>query len=300
MQLQINRDRRTYLGLIAAVSTVALMLTACGSGEPTDSSGDADTSAPLYSSLPDAIKKQGFITLGVDPSYPPFDFYGADGTTIEGMDPELMAAVSEKIGVPIQISQVSFDAVIPSLTGGRYDMSIAMTDTLERQKQVSFVDYLEGGNTIVLPKGNPHNVTVLDDLCGLKAAIAKGTTQIEDAKTVNAACEAANKPLMESLVLPGQSDIVLALSTGRADVALMDAITGQTLASTTSEGFTFTKNYKSSQFGIVFPKESTELIDVFQKAMTQIAADGTYLSVLTKYNIGASALASFTINGATK
>jgi polar amino acid transport system substrate-binding protein len=60
------------------------------------------------------------------------------------------------------------------------------------------------------------------------------------------------------------------------------------------------KPYQEGSFGIVFPKDSTELITVVQKALEQVKADGIYQAILTKYKMEDHVVEKFTVNGATK
>ena len=46
-----------------------------------------------------------------------------------------------------------------------------MTDTAERRKQVDFTDYLMVGMSLMVTKGNPHRVTGLASLSGLRVAV---------------------------------------------------------------------------------------------------------------------------------
>ena len=69
----------------------------------------------------------------------------------------------------------------------------SMTDTKDRQnglddkgkkvgKGVDFVDYLTAGSSILVQKGNPEKIKTLDELCGKKVAIQRGTTSHEIAQ----------------------------------------------------------------------------------------------------------------------
>ena len=296
----VSRALTRFVPAVVAVSVLAVF-SGCSAAAP----GAADTStagtgekASLYSSLPADIQKKGSLTAASDIEYPPFEAYDTDNTTVIGIDRDLADAIQKELGVPITFENVPFDSIIPGLAAKRYDLAMsAMSDTVVRQEQVDFVDYFNAGGAIMLPPNSTKNIMTLDDLCGLKVAVDKGTTEVDDAAAQDKKCTDAGKPVLETAVYPGQNETILALQSGRADAALVDYSTGSYVAKTTGSGITMLPPYQKLAFGIVFPKGDTALAEVFQKALEKIKADGTYLTILKKYGEELGAVDSFTING---
>ncbi|UKA63216.1 ABC transporter substrate-binding protein [Arthrobacter sp. FW306-04-A] len=294
--------RKTALAAIALAAVVGL--TACGGSA--SAGGDASAAAnaakaPLFSQLPKEIQGAGTIKVASNVEYPPFESIDKDGKTIVGIDRELADAIEKKLGVTLAFDNIAFDAIIPGLASGRYDMGMsAMSDTPERQKQVSFLDYFSAGAGVMTTKANPHNVKSLDDLCGAKVGIVKGTTEDADAAAQSSKCQAAGKEQLAITIYAGQNQAVLALQSGRVDAFLLDTTSGSVVAAESNGDLVMGKPYQEGFFGIVLPKDSTDLINVVQKAMEQIKADGTYKSILTKYKMDDHVIEKFTVNGATK
>jgi polar amino acid transport system substrate-binding protein len=270
---------------------------AAATGESAASGG----AGSLASLLPEDLAKKGVITVVSNIEYPPFESYAADNTTVVGVDRDLADAFEKLFGVKMTFENSSFDAIIPGLIAKRYDMAMsAMSDTVERQKQVDFVDYVEAGGGILFPTANPHGIKTLDDLCGLAVAIDKGTTEVDDATAQSAKCKAEGKPELNSSIYPGQNQMMLALQTGRADAVLVDSVQGAHFAESSDVPLTMLPPYEAGKFGIVFPKGATQLEQAFQKALEQMHSDGTYQKILDKYNLGSIALDDFSINGVTE
>ena len=66
------------------------------------------------------------------------------------------------------------------------------------------------------------DITSLARLCGHKVAVEKGTTQQADAQAQAAKCQSAGKSLSLQ-IFNDQNAVNLALSSGRADVAMADS-----------------------------------------------------------------------------
>ncbi|MGZ4662714.1 MAG: transporter substrate-binding domain-containing protein, partial [Arthrobacter sp.] len=167
-------------------------------------------------------------------------------------------------------------------------------------KQVSFLDYFSAGAGIMTTKDNPHNVKSLEDLCGAKVGIVKGTTEDADAAAQSSKCQAAGKDQLAVTIYAGQNQAVLALQSGRVDAFLLDTTSGSVVAAESNGDLVMGKPYQAVFFGIVFPKDSTELITAVQTALDQVKADGTYKAILAKYKMDDHVVEKFTVNGATK
>ena len=96
---------------------------------------------------------------------------------LDGLEFDFMQALSEEIGVPIQVVATSFSGLVPSLLSGRIDAGMSnFSDTIERQQQVDFVDYTRSADRIMVGQGNPHDISTTEDLCGLRVSATQGTT----------------------------------------------------------------------------------------------------------------------------
>jgi polar amino acid transport system substrate-binding protein len=299
-----NRLFRTRTTTIAAgVLAGALALAGCagtGSADPAKDGGPSQAVAgtDLTSKLPQDIQDRGSIKVASNVEYPPFEYYDEDNTTIIGLDKDLADELSKRLGVTLEFNNMSFDAIIPALKAKRFDMAMsAMTDNEERRKEVDFVDYFQSGGGFLVKAGNPKDIQALDDLCGLTAAIDKGTTEVEDAQTATEKCEAEGKPPVKADIYPGTSKIVLALQNGRADVAMIDTSAAAYIAEQNQGKFDVPgASYAPRRYGVVLPKGSDELAAVLQEALQSIIDDGTYTKILEKWGQQTGAIDTVTIN----
>lgn len=289
-------------GRIRLASGVAVVLLAVGSMLAAPASADTDistsTDAKLSAMLPAKLTEAGKIRVASNVEYPPFEYYDTDNTTIIGLDKDLAEAIGQKLGVKLEFENMSFDAIIPALAANRYDMAMsAMTDTEERRKKVDFVDYFTSGGGFLVKHGNPKKIHSLADICGVTAAIDKGTTEIEDAKKASEDCVKAGKPEVKVEVHPGTSKIVLALQSGRADVAMIDTSAGAYIAQQHPGDFEVPDaSYAPRRYGLVLPKGSDELAKAMQAAVQALIDEGTYGKILAKWGQEVGAVKEATIN----
>jgi polar amino acid transport system substrate-binding protein len=289
-----HSSRVRFASSIAA----ALFLAGLAGSAHAESAISTKADPKLNAMLPAKLKEAGTIKVASNVEYPPFEYYDTDNTTIIGLDKDLAEAIGQKLGVKLEFENMSFDAIIPALAAKRYDMAMsAMTDTDERRKKVDFVDYFTSGGGFLVKKGNPKNIHSLADICGVTAAIDKGTTEIEDAKKASEDCVKAGKAEVNAKVLPGTSKIVLALQSGRVDVAMIDTSAGAYISQQHKGDFEVPgTSYAPRPYGLVLPKESDELTKALQAAVQALIDEGTYGKILAKWGQEVGAIKQATIN----
>jgi polar amino acid transport system substrate-binding protein len=297
--------RAALTGAILALSLVAL--TACGSsndnGSTSTSSAQSTTGASsgaadsaIASKVPAKFKSKGTLTVASDASYPPIESIGSDGKTIEGMDADLAKALASEMGLKAQVRNATFDAIIPGLASGKYDLGMsAFSDTKEREKTVDFVTYFSAGTSFYVKAQGGPTVNTLADLCGKTVAVEKGTTQQSDAEAQSKKCGAK---AVKVLTFPDQNGANLALSSGRAQVGMADSPVADFLVKKSGGQFKLVgKSYGFAPYGIAIPKNSG-LAPVVKAALVELMKNGQYLSILKRWSIASGAIKNPAINAA--
>ncbi|GAA3808662.1 ABC transporter substrate-binding protein [Sphaerisporangium flaviroseum] len=250
--------------------------------------------------LPEDVKKAGVIRVGAEVGYAPMSFFDADGKTIIGAEPDLMAAVGQALGVKVEWTNTAWDGIFPALNSGRFDVVVnAVTDTKEREAQNDFVQYFSAGSALLVKKGNPKKIQGLADLCGKTVALQTGTQQVDIVKGQQAKCGASK---IKVLVYPADSGAVLQVRNGRADAGMQDFPAAAWNAQRAGGGKLFevltSEQYKPGSYGIVIAKNRTQLRDAIQAGLKKAIESGAYAKILEKWNISAGSLTTAQINGA--
>jgi polar amino acid transport system substrate-binding protein len=297
--------------LVARTGVVALTVLAlagCGSSS-SNTSSNATTATTATSSaavasiaalVPAAIKAKGTLNVATEAQYAPNEFIASDGHTIIGMDPDMMTALGEVMGLKVNMINANFETIIPGLAAGRYDVGASsFTDTKEREKTVDFVDYFSAGISFYAKSTANPGVSELKDLCGKATAVEKGTVEQEEAEKQSKACAKEGKKAVTVLSYPGQNAVKLAVSSGRAELGMADSpVVAYQIKQSDGQFKLIGKSYEFAPYGFAIPKTSGMTTPMLA-ALKHLIADGTYLKILTKWGIQAGAISTPTINGAT-
>ena len=224
---------------------------------------------------PTAAAQDGPLVFCSDIAFPPMEFY--DGSDPVGADIDIANEVGKRLGREVQFTNVGFDGIVAALQSGTCDAIISgMNNTPERAKQVDFVDYLNVGQSLVVPTGNPLGISDLMSLCGHTAGAQVGTTNLDTLNEASAACEAAGKEPIDVVGFRSDADAVLALKTDRIDIYETDSSVAAYYIAQDSASFEFAgPAIGALPVGIALRKDSGELRDQIQAAIAEMYADGT-------------------------
>jgi len=299
----------------AAVLAAAVALAACGSSSSsvTSASGSTGTSAGTTSStsganpavaalVPASVKSKGTLTVAADATYPPDESIASDGHTVVGMDADLAKALAAVMGLKADVTNVTFDSIIPGLAAGKYDLGASsFTDNKVREKTVNFVDYASVGESFYTKAQGGSDISSIADICGKTVAVEKGTTEQADATTQSGKCTKAGKPAVTVLTFPDQNGANLAVSSGKAQLGFAD--TPPVIYLTRKSGGQFKQvgaQYATAPYGLAIPK-GTSLDKAVLAAMKVLVTDGTYGKIFQKWGLKNSEIpaSQVKINGAT-
>ena len=285
----------------AAASSPAAAASSPAAAAASSPAAAASSAVDPASLLPAAIKAAGVLNIATDASYAPNEYFDTDGKTIIGFDVDLGNAIAAKLGLKANFQNVTFDAIIPALAAGKYDLSLSsFTDTKAREATVDFVDYFNAGESLMVLAGNPKGVTGPDlSLCGLTVAVEKGTTEESEIPALSTKCTSAGKKAITALSSDDQNGANLALTSGRADVGSADSpIAAYAVKQLAGKIQLAGAIYETAPYGIAIPKQPG-LAPAINAALVAMLADGSYKTVLDKWGDDAGAITMPVINGAT-
>ncbi|CAN3701802.1 MULTISPECIES: transporter substrate-binding domain-containing protein [unclassified Microbacterium] len=292
---------RTASPIAGSVAVGAvLLLTLAGCAAPNTAAPTPSMSAaPLASLVPAEFSDGINVASGI---YAPM-VTRSDTGEWGGFDYDLGQAMSAQLGVPFTFEVQDFTSIIPSLQSQKHDIIMfGMNDTAKRREVLDFVDYFEAGLAIMVEKGNPAGITSMSDLCGKSVAVAKGTTQADFVAAESAKCASG---AITSIELPTENDAILAVKSGQAVADVFDAAPAAYAAQTSGDGDDFEVVHDPANpagYGVVFTgigvlKENSALTSALEAALQAVIDDGTYTTLLQKYDLGDYAVPAATVNG---
>ncbi len=299
----------SFLARIGVPVLAVLAIAGCGSSSSTTTNSSTPTTttssgtgtvAAIAAKVPASIKSKGTLVVGTEAQYAPNEFLASDGHTIIGMDPDLVTALAETMGLKAKFNDAQFEAIIPGIQAGRYDIGASsFTDTKEREKKVDFVTYFNAGISFYAKSGSNPGVESLKDLCGKTVGVEKGTVEQEEAEAQSKTCTKEGKKAVTVLSFPGQNQVNLAIASGRAEVGLADSpVVAYQIKQNHGEFALVGKTYAFAPYGLAVPKNSG-LAQPMLEALKQLMSSGKYKAILEKWGIAEGAISNPKINGAT-
>lgn len=260
----------------------------------------AELDQSLHDMLPDDIKTSGEVKVGTEPQAPPYDYYADDNTTIIGLEQDLIAEMSARLGIKFTVLPSQFASIIPGIQAGRFDIGMsAMGDFVERQKIVDIIDYTLEGTSIVVLEGNPHNIAKLKDTCGLRAGAVQGSIPLELLDKQKTLCP-TDKPL-EVMQFPSNDQIKIALRSGRIDLSMDTTGVAAFSFANQPEGdkklaLVEGAKYAAGYQGIMVGKKDTQLRDAIVATLQKMIEDGSYARIFAKYQLSENMIEKIMVN----
>ncbi|MFF9818800.1 ABC transporter substrate-binding protein [Streptomyces sp. NPDC014006] len=299
-----TRTRLRHFAPFALITSAALLLSACGSGSagsanaagaaaadtiPTTDVVSGVTEDPSVAKLLPADVTRLTVAFSVS-GRPPGTTFLDDGKTLTGQDVDFTRAVARVLGLELKVEQAGFEAILPALDSGKYDVgasNFGVTD--ERRRTIDFVTYINDGQGFAARKdsGLPK-ITDLTQLCGLNVATGAGTTFEATLEKNKQRCTEAGKKPYRVQTYSEDSALWSSVQQGRSD-AVMSTINGLRYDVAHQSGLKFLGEFHRLDVGFAF-KKGTKLAPAFRAAVDKLIADGTYEAILKKWGTTGSAI----------
>jgi len=280
-----------FLGVFVVLMMV---LSACGSTTASTNVPTPNASTPTVTAPTDLITP-GTLTVGSDTTYPPQEYIDSTTGKAAGFDIDLITAIAQRMGLKVDIVSTDFNTIIDSLTAKRFDVVIsAVTINADRQEKVDFVPYFSAGESLLVPKGNPKNITSITDACGLTVGVQNGTVEQSDAQAASDACKKAGKPAITLTALQDQTAVVQLLATKRVDATYQDSpVTDYYLLQNPGQFQVGGSVVNAAPEGIAVRKGDSSMLNAVQTSFNQLKSAGTYDALFKKWDLDDSQKISF-------
>ena len=153
------------------------------------------------------------LTMATNAYFPPYEYYESD--KIIGIDADVAAAIADKLGMKLVITDMDFGAILAAVQTGKADMGMAgITVTEERKQSVDFSDtYATGIQSVIVKEDS--DIKSIDDLYNnKKIGVQENTTG--DIYSTDDFGEANVKRFSKG------NDAILALKNGQIDAVIID------------------------------------------------------------------------------
>ena len=164
-----------------------------------------------------ACSKRDVLVIGMDATYPPFEFVDEKGQ-ISGVSVEIGREIGKTAGKEVEFRNINFDGLITALRTGSIDLVISsMTASDERRKSIDFSEpYVKTGLAILAGKDAPVQSAADLQAPGRKVVVRLGTTGESWARQ--------NLPKAEIKALDLDTACVLEVVNGNVDAWVYDQL----------------------------------------------------------------------------
>ncbi|HDS1779093.1 TPA: EAL domain-containing protein [Pseudomonas putida] len=206
------------------------------------------------------------LKLGVDASWPPFEFRDQEGR-YQGLAADYIAMIQQRLGVTFKpVEPSSWTEVLAQARESRIDLLPGIMSTPERQGFLAFTrPYLDFPIVILAHKGGAQP-RKLADLYGLKIAVVENYAPHELLRT--------HHPDLNLVALPNVSSTLQALATDQVDAVVGDLASSiWSLRQLKLDGlYVSGETPYRYQLAMAVPRDKSVLVGILDKAMADMSS----------------------------
>ena len=267
----VNRSVR-LLGLVAALAVAG----AAG--------------APASPSAAPSFVGGGTLSVCLDPSFPPMEFYEHAGDAEPvGVDIDLARALGREWHVQPRLIPVEFTGMLPALQARRCDVVISgVLLRPERVRVLHAIPYLDTNVVVVGRADSQLHIESELDLAGTTIAVESGTDYAKLLEDVNARLKVAGRPLITIQLYPKDADAIQQLLVGRAAGAVSQDV--EVVYRNLQNRTQFKVLYRFpvvDRFAIYLRADETDEARV-TSAIARLRASGELLKIFEHWKLGRS------------
>lgn len=255
--------------------------------------------AMTASALAEPTLNPGKISFAADFAAAPNQFIRTDGT-YDGLNVDMCGEIGKRLNLEVEWVNLAFPGLVPGLQAKRFDsLCTAIFINPERLQIMNMIAYVQWGEGLMVPKGNPDGIACegkigvaesynacFDGLAGKTVSVAAGGTTNKNLQAHSDRLVAAGKPAIDIRAFDSNSEAIQAAVTGQAEAAYLNDPQAAYYISTSNAPFemAFTGN-AANRLAITTLKENTELAEMIQKALEEMKADGSYQQIIEKWGV---------------
>jgi polar amino acid transport system substrate-binding protein len=269
----MQSPRRPFIACLLALGTIAMpaLAHAQAAKYPT---------APVVT--PPAVVRPGKLVVATNATLPPVQYIDEKGN-LQGMRIELGNEIARRLGLEINWVNIQFDAQIPGLQGGRWDLIVTgLFFTPERAKLMYLIPYELQAISISVPKGNPKKLLQQSDLAGRPVAVEIGGYEERQIRRINDELVKAGAKPMDIKTFNTFAESYQALRAGQVEaVVSVDAV---------AKFYQDKGEFERAMSGIAgspatVAAKSKDLAQAVLKVMNDMKADGYYDALFDRYGV---------------
>lgn len=235
------------------------------------------------------IQKSGKLIVTTNAEFAPFEY--KEGSTLKGIDIDIINAYGEYIGVEVEIQDIDFDSALISVSKNKSDVAIAaITKNEKREETLSFSDSYFAANQVVIVKEDSVYASltteeeIMDKLSenNAKVGCQRGTTgQFYIEGDADWGFDGiANS---ECVTFDNGALAVTALSNGQIDAVVIDQLPAEMYCEKIDGVTSLDVVLTQEEYAIAVSKGNESLVNSLNEFISEIKEDGTLEQIVSKY-----------------
>lgn len=282
--------KKRAVSILLAVVTVTAMAAGCGNKKETEAktteaatteATTTEAQSETESGATDAadeVDEAGTFTVGFDQNFPPMGFVGESGE-FEGFDLDLAAEVASRLGKEVVYQPIEWDAKDMELASGTIDCVWNGFTINGREDKYTWTDAYMANSQVFVVKAD-SGITSKADLAGKVVDVQK------DSSAEVALSEDTELTATFGQLIPvaDYNTAFMDLESGAVDAVAMDDIVASYQIEQRSADFVvLEETLTAEEYGVGFKLGNDTLRDEVQKALEEMAADGTMAEISEKW-----------------
>ncbi|MEA3345372.1 MAG: ABC transporter substrate-binding protein [Chloroflexota bacterium] len=225
------------------------------------------------------VQRSGVLRVGLDASYPPFEYVDQETGEILGYDVDLAMLIGEKLGVEVELINAGFDGLYPALKMGRFDCVISAFpyDPL-LTRDVSFsIPYFQAGLMLVVRAGEA-DIATIEDLQDRTLAVEWGGAGDVKGRELQ---KRLGDLSLAPYATPGEA--LDAVRRGEADGALVDSVSAYQATQHDPSLRIAQEKITDEPYVILVPPNSPKFLEAINGSLAEFRADSTLTRLREKW-----------------
>jgi polar amino acid transport system substrate-binding protein len=225
------------------------------------------------------IQREGVMRVGMDPSWPPFEYIDEPTGERVGFDVGLARAISQRLGVEVEFVNVGFDSLYDALYVGRFDAIVSALpyDPLLYGDVAYSISYFNAGQVLVV-RADEGGISEADDLSGKRLGIEFASEGDVVGRQLQKKIEGLS---LQAYMTP--QDVLRALREGEVEAAIVDAVSAHQFIATEGGVQVVGDPLTDELYVIAVRLDSPFLLRAINEALVEMREDGTLEGLQEKW-----------------
>ena len=263
------RQRRSLLLLVLGLALVAGLAIWCISARL---GGEEDETWAR-------IRREGLMRVGMDASWPPFEYVDDSGQII-GFDVDLARAIGQQLGVEVERVNVGFDSLYDALYVGRFDAIISALpyDPLLLGDVAYSISYFNAGQVLVVSESTNQRISEVNDLSGKTLGVEWGSEGDVVGRRLQKEIESLS---LQSYMTAAAA--LRALKGGEVEAAIVDAVSAYQFIAAEGGVQVVGHPLTDELYVVAVQLDSPLLLRAINEALVEMREDGTLERIQAKW-----------------